>query len=68
MTATTLSKLQQIIDDLEAVKPDAAKLDAKSNVAAANRVRKVALQAKKDLDLLRRHVKAEKESIASTKG
>lgn len=56
-----LQALQEIIDTLEAAKADADKFDH-GNASAGTRLRGSALEAKKQLDLLRKSVQETKKT------
>ena len=58
---STLEALQDIIHNLQIAVEDADKFD-KGNAAAGTRVRTAAMQAKKDLDVLRKSVQETKNA------
>jgi len=54
-----MEQVQNIISNLQEALKDADKFD-NGNAAAGTRVREAALLAKKDLDIIRKYVQAEK--------
>jgi len=51
-----LDEIQKIVSDLSKAVSDADKFDSKKNASAGRRVRKAAMEAIKDLRVLRKHV------------